>query len=312
MTAKLVISFDFELGWGVLDSPLWQTREQDGLYRRMRPVLADLFQFLNERELPTTWATVSSMTFEDIASIPVDHLPESYRNHVGAFCREAAWETRCGNDLLDSWQEQLAPFSELCSHTATHLYAGYEGVTAKQYVDDVALSIERLEQQYGTPIESLIFTRDQDDFRAEVSAQRVMNLRIGPQTYGKASMGKAARMMRGATRFWQAIPASVIRYGEQGECLQSGSLYFNWSGGDFEFLKRQQVRTQAARMLRQMQVDGGTYHVWLHPFNLAETPQHQRAFRHFLEAAVRLRDAGSLEILTMRDCGRRVSSGKRS
>ncbi|MCP4772061.1 MAG: hypothetical protein GY879_11705 [Planctomycetes bacterium] len=308
MTAKLVISFDFELGWGVLDDPLWRRREQDGLYQRMRPVLADLFRFLNERELATTWATVSSMTFEDTNDVPVDHLPESYRQHVQEFCRSAAWETRCGTDLLDSWQQQLAPFSELCSHTATHLYAGYEGVTSEQYVKDVELSIERLEQQYGAPIESLIFTRDQDDFRAEVSEKRVMNLRIGPQSYGKASMGKLARMMRGATRFWQAIPASVIRNGEHGECLQSGSLYFNWSGGDFEYLKRQQVRTQASRMLRQMQADGGTYHVWLHPFNLAETPQHQRAFRHFLESAVRLRDAGGLEILTMRDRSRRASS----
>jgi len=311
LSAKLVISFDFELGWGVLDSPLWRRRELDGLYQRMRPVMAGLFDYLHERELPTTWATVSSMTLEDPADVPVDHLPASYRQAVEEFCRDAAWQTRCGNDLIEAWQEKIGGFSELCSHTATHLYAGYEGVMAEQYVQDVALSIERLEAHTGCEIDSLIFTRDQDDFRAEVSALRAMNLRIGPQSYGKASMGKLARVLRGASRFWQAIPESRVTDGADGECLQSGSLYFNWSGGDFEFVKRQQVRAQASRMLRQMERTGGIYHVWLHPFNLAESPQHDLAWRNFLDGAVRLRDKGSLEILTMRDCGRRASAGSR-
>jgi len=303
LTSKLVISFDFELGWGVLETPTWRKREQAGLYRQMRPVLAEVFDFLKQHEIPTTWAAVSSMTLEAESDLPLDHLPSLYRDAVVSFFREAAPETRCGLDLLEAWQQQLAPFSELCSHTATHLFACFEGVRAEQYVEDVSASLERIEALFGEPVESLVFTRDQDNFRKEVSAMRPLNLRIGPQTYGKATMTQFTRMKRGAARFWQAVPESSVERGSQGECLHSGSLYFNWSGGEFEGIKRLQVRTQVARMLRQMQSREATYHVWLHPFNLAESPHHWRLFRQFLESAVRLRDAGGLAILTMRDRG---------
>jgi hypothetical protein len=303
MTSKLVISFDFELGWGVLDSPTWRLREQQGLYQRMRPVMAEVFDFLEKHEIPTTWATVSSMTIEKESELPLDHLPPAYRKAVVEFFNSAAPETRCGLDLLAAWQQQLAPFSELCSHTATHLYPSFGDVTAEHYVADVAASVDRLEALYGKPMDSLIFTRDQDAFREQVSAYRSMNLRIGPQNYGKAGSGKLRRMMGGVARFWDPIPESHVALGPQKECTHGGSLYFNWSGGDFEAIKRLQVRTQASRLLRQMRQQDSTFHLWLHPFNLAESTHHWRLFQRFLTEAVRLRDAGSLAILTMRDRG---------
>ena len=43
--SALIVSLDFELGWGVLDHPAWRQRESDGLYRRMREVLARVHEF---------------------------------------------------------------------------------------------------------------------------------------------------------------------------------------------------------------------------------------------------------------------------
>jgi hypothetical protein len=264
MTAKLVISFDFELGWGVLDGPLWRQREADGLYRRMRPVLAELFAFLHEHELPTTWATVSSMTLEEEDQLPLDHLPADYREAVLAFFRAAE---------------------------------------PAQLVEDVSLSLTRLEEFSGRPVESLIFARDQAECLEEVAARHPLNFRVGPTTYGRPGSGRLSRIWRGARRYLDPLPEGEVAAGPHGSCIQRGSFYFNWSGGDFEALKRRQVQIQASRLVRQMNGGGGTYHVWLHPFNLAESNRHWPAFRGFLEACLRLRDREALAILTMKERG---------
>jgi peptidoglycan/xylan/chitin deacetylase (PgdA/CDA1 family) len=303
MTAKLVISFDFELGWGVLDGPLWRQREADGLYRRMRPVLAELFAFLHEHELPTTWATVSSMTLEEEDQLPLDHLPADYREAVLAFFRAAEPETRSALDLLEAWQAQVGAFSELCSHTATHPHARMPGLEPAQLVEDVSLSLTRLEEFSGRPVESLIFARDQAECLEEVAARHPLNFRVGPTTYGRPGSGRLSRIWRGARRYLDPLPEGEVAAGPHGSCIQRGSFYFNWSGGDFEALKRRQVQIQASRLVRQMNGGGGTYHVWLHPFNLAESNRHWPAFRGFLEACLRLRDREALAILTMKERG---------
>ena len=119
----LVVSFDFELGWGILDEPVWRELEAQGLYSRLRSILADLFGFLATRRLPTTWATVSSMLVDDRADLELDHLPEPYKSYAAVFFDEAAWHTRCANDLMESWHQSLGEFSEIASHTSTHIYA---------------------------------------------------------------------------------------------------------------------------------------------------------------------------------------------
>ena len=307
--SALIVSLDFELGWGVLDHPAWRQRESDGLYRRMREVLARVHEFLIERECPTTWAAVGSMFVESPDQIPVQHLPESYADSVRAFLRDAEPQTRDARDLMERW-DRLQGFTELASHTSTHLYAGFSGVTGAHYRADVAQSIEQLEQYFGTRVRSLVFTRDQADFLHDVLAIQPLHVRLGPSTYRASRPGRVHRILRGVRRFVEAVPESRVEALPDGASSQSGSMYFNWIGGDFARVKQVQVGQQAKRVLRGLAGGSGAYHLWLHPFNLAESPALCDRFLEFLDQAVRLRDAGRTKILTMADfAGSRMNPG---
>lgn len=299
MSSALVVSLDFELGWGVLDSEDWRTRERNGLYRNMRPVLSKLFDHLRAWQCPTSWAAVASMFESDQEALALEHLPDGYRKAVNHFVREAEAATRDARDLMERWPE-LAEFSEICSHTSTHLYPALPGMTGAAYAADVRRSCEQLEAYFGNQVESLVFTRDDCKFLPEVMQSGPLHARIGPPSYGSRGSGKFARIGRGAARFFEAVPPSEFERLPQGGSTQSGSFYFNWSGGDFEAVKRAQVQIQARRALRQLASSDQVIHVWLHPFNLAESPRHFSSFVDFLGKAVALREAGKTEILTMR------------
>lgn len=313
MSSALVVSFDFELGWGVLDSPDWRAREAAGLYRDLRPILGRLFDRLHDWQCPTTWAAVASMFTENQAALELGHLPSNYRDAVRQFTHDAEPATRDARDLMDRWPE-LAEFSEVCSHTSTHLYPAVPGASGPSYAADVLASCEQLEAYFGSKIESLVLTRDDCKFLPDVLQARPLHVRVGPRNYGSRGSGKLGRIVRGAARFFEPVPASEFERLAQGGSTQSGSFYFNWSGGDFAAVKRAQVQIQAKRALRQLATTEQVVHVWLHPFNLAESPRHFASFVDFLGKAVELRDAGKTEILTMRGLAAREwgnSSSKR-
>ena len=96
------------------------------------------------------------------------------------------------------------------------------------------------------------------------------------------------------------MPRSTVAPSMRGSTTQSGSLYFNWSGGRYSVLKKVQLEVQVRRLLRVLSSQvSGDYHIWLHPFNLAETADHTSRFLWFIDRLVALRDAGQIEIVTM-------------
>lgn len=301
MVARIVISLDFELGWGVCDSDVWKDRENKGVYKRLRKVFPDLLYLLASRELPTTWAAVSSMLIEKDSDLVVDYLPDSYRQAVKEFFKFAQWETRCAVDFFDQWHK-LEKFSEIASHTATHIYSSGEGVTSDAYVQDVKLSINTLEQFGCSKIKTLIFPRDLVDYESQVATScRPMNFRVNPSLNNEK--GRLMRVLAGGSRFFQNVPESEIKAGAQGQVYQRGSLYFNWVGGSYQNIKKRVLKKQVKCLLKQLAVGSGTYHIWLHPFNLAESEDLCSLFMLFLSNLADLRDRGLVEVVTMEGVG---------
>lgn len=300
---KIVFSFDFELGWGVLDSPLWQQREASSLYVNLRPVFDELVKVLKDTQLPTTWAMVSSLLVESEADLNADHLPDSYKDSVFSFYRHSKESSRCGLDLID----KLGGIDmEVASHTSTHIYANQTDVTSDQYVQDVRQSIELLERYFNCSLSSLVFPRDQANFNIEVAKLHPLAFRLNPN-YG-VDCGKIRRVMSGASRVYKMPPRSKVIKGTYGESYQTGSLYFNWSGGSFENIKKRLTKIQANRMLNNMSAES-IYHVWLHPFNLAESKEHLDVFLKFIKDIAELRNKGLVEVVTMSDVSKDCTLG---
>lgn len=302
MTA-IVISFDFELGWGVLENDSWRRRESANVYIKMREDIPVLLSLLRQYEIPTTWAVVTNMLAESNQDINTDHLPPDYRDQVSNFLSHAKPTTKSGLDLF----EQVAAMGSLCeiaSHSASHIYGKHPSVTAIQYADDIQQSTQVLKKLLGNAVSSLVFPRDQDNFRLQV-AQQVpnLNMRLNPN-FGE-SKSTVDRSISGLLDFIRPIKKSQIMVGESGEVYQTGSLNFNAIGGRYKFVKKQLLQVKLQRLARQLKnnENNDLYHIWLHPFNLSESPLNFRLFKGFLALLESLREAGTINIETMSSTG---------
>lgn len=297
MPSTCVISFDFELGWGVIQRGGWVDRERSGVYRRLRDILPRLWAFLGESEMPTTWAVVSAMLLESQDRLNMEHLPKEYRDEVHQFLKESEGETRCGRDLLEH-MDRAGRYIEVASHTSTHLNSHVPGMTADIFRTDVADSMESLEGVFGKVPRSLIFPRDDSSFRTAVVDLPLSGFRLNP-SLGR-SEGPLMRAARGFGRFFREVQPSLITTGSGGRVFQTGSLYFNWVGGRYPSVKRNLLLRQTRRLLRQFGESEGVFHVWLHPFNLAESKELLELLLMFLKEVRTLRDQGRCEVLCMK------------
>ena len=302
MTA-IVISFDFELGWGVLEHDIWRRRESAGVYIKMRQDIPELLRLLRQYEIPTTWAVVSNMLAESDQDMNIEHLPPDYKDQVKKFLDHANPATKSGLDLF----EQVAAMDSLCeiaSHSASHIYGAHPSVTALQYTDDIQQSTLVLNKITGKNVSSLVFPRDQDNFRLQV-AQQVpnLNMRLNPN-FGE-SQGTIHRSVSGLLDFIRPVKKSQTMVGALGEIYQTGSLNFNAFGGKYKSVKKQLLQIKLDRLAQQLNNDENSdlYHIWLHPFNLSEYPLNFRLFKGFLALLERLREAGTIKIETMSSVG---------
>lgn len=302
MTA-VVISFDFELGWGVLEQDNWRRRESAGVYSRMREDIPKLLRLLRQSEIPTTWAVVTNMLAESNHDMDIEHLPQDYRDQVNNFLNHANPTTVLGLDLF----EQVAVMDTLCeigSHSASHIYGSHPSVTAIQYSTDIQQSTKRLEKILGSPVSSLVFPRDQDNYRLQV-AQKIpkLNMRLNPK-FGE-SQSTVDRGISGLLDFIRPVKKSQTMVGASGEIYQTGSLNFNAFGGRYKFVKKQLLQVRLKRLAKQLNKgkNGDLYHIWLHPFNLSESSLNFSLFKDFLALLESLREAGTIKIETMSSIG---------
>ena len=299
MPAKVVISFDFELGWGVLEDGGWKELERRGVYRKMREDIPRVISLLKKHQIQTTWAVVGGMLDPIAISESLSHLPNEYRDRVDAFVNEAEEETKNGLDLV----EQLVAMGDLCeigSHTSTHIYANHRSATEEQYISDIAQSISTLKKSTGKNINTVIFPRDQAKYRLAIAKQfPFLNMRLNPKMGAKTN--RALRGLHFCADFVSPVPKSRIYVGPHDAIYHIGSMYFNMCGNKFRKLRASLLKKRANRLVNQIKncQDNSVFHVWLHPFNLSESCKNLSLFCAFLEMLGSLQREGLLNTTTM-------------
>ncbi len=297
MSAKIVISFDFELGWGVLDSPLWRRRQDAGVYEKLRPVINELTGYFEENSVRTTWASVGAMFEPGTGNIKTEHLPDEYRRDVESFLTNADKKTWNALDIVDMLKDKSS--IEVASHTYSHIYASYPGTKLEHQLKDSRLSVDILQDVFQRQMKSIIYPRDQIDHRSEIYEALKLQYRINPSFFKKS--GAVNRLLRGAKSFLVGVPQSDVYIGSKMECAQVGSLYFNWVGGRYESLKKLNLLLSINKLKKQVKKETGLYHIWLHPFNLTESSLVLEEFYKFIGELLELQKNYRVEFLSMED-----------
>lgn len=285
---QLIISFDFEIGWGVWESELWPARQARGVYRDLRPAMRRFLAFLDDREIALTWATVGAMVTARHSG-EFDYLPTAAQAHIARFLVEAEAETVDGRDLFDMVAGTSTP-QQIASHSYSHTRFDYIGMTHDAILADLVKSRSAMEE-LNRPVDALVFP---ENIIVDWHALAKAGFRVGRTAAPAVRPIGIAPLDHFLARTIARPPMVCDTMRPDGVLEHSGSLFFNWFGKGAS-LRRHTVIYQAKKAIDHAAKTGGTAHLWLHPFNLTHSVGMADAIEDICTHAHKLAEKGQLQ-----------------
>lgn len=287
---SFLLSFDFEIGWGDVSNARWITRENNGVYQRLRPVLDRLLNEMDVLEFPATWATVGAMITAQ-EKLQTCHLPSDAKKTVLKALDTASADTFDGRDLFEKTLNARTKHS-YASHSYTHIPFNFPGVNQDYVSRDLKLSFDAL-SQYGVSTDHFIFPENREGYYDTLLESNIRVVRVAADT---AHMSRPHYLLSALVG---TPPPCKTDHHENGMTRHYGSMLFNMGAGRYHRLPF--VYGRAIRGLNSACKNGTDLHVWAHPFNFAESKVQLRAFISFLRKVAAKRDAGEISIKTMQE-----------
>lgn len=304
------LSLDFELVWGSRDL----VRDPAGLLRAARitreRVFPGLLELLRERELPATWATVGHLYLEGARAdaegrlhpelIPPKHawLRSAWLAGVPAG-HEGDHPEYYGASLV---RRLLEAGHEVGAHGFTHAIFGDPGCSREAARSELAHIVAAAEALGFRP-RSFVFPRNLPG-HLELLAEAGFTCWRPPEggwhssprlPHSAQRLGHLAQVVRAATPV-TALP----RRGAHGMVEIPASATFLPLHGVRRAVPLSRRITRCVRGLEAAAEARRVMHLYTHPINLAADPEPMlAAFGEVFDHAVRLRDQGRLDCLTM-------------
>lgn len=281
---RLVISFDVELAWGVIESQRWLQRQADGVYVRTRSTTRELLKAFDTYDIQATFAIVGGL-LETPGKWTLDHLPEKARDRTWRALREGETSSFHGRDMIDMIA-QARIRHPIASHSYSHTRFLHPGVTSEFVREDLRHYWRVLPEELNA-VPALVFPQNEEGYYPEVRNNGFRAVRgRDPEPDGRYH--------------WQRMLKSVFSTPPLSEITDVGGGLIR-STGSVKFISGRRRRLMLVERQAQLGLDravreSGTLHVWNHPYNFAETPGLLPAFVRFLRKAAALRDQGRLVI----------------
>lgn len=292
MKGSLVISLDFELTWGAIDS--WKPEGYGKTnILQVREVVKQLIALFEQYDVKATFATVGFVMLHDVDDIK-RHTPTaipSYDNEaLRPYGKYLDYVAQQDSHLF--FAPELAELLkasaniEIGTHTFGHFYCWEPGQTIEQFDADMAMA-EKVGEEQGLKMESIVFPRNQvSDEYLDVCAKH------GIMTY----RGNAKKYFDHTTNRWKGLYTKASRLLD---------AYVNWGGNTstpYSEIDRNAklINVPASRMLRPYMrklryLEGlrlrriknemkyaakhhELYHLWWHPHNFGTDMAENLAF----------------------------------
>ena len=285
------VSFDFELGWGALETGLWKMREKKGIYTGLRPVIERITKLLDDLEISVTWATVGAM-IDNPCDEDFEYLPEPFQHSLKEFLRAGEQQSRDGRDLLEMILS-MSTRQDIGSHSYSHTRFQVKNFTDEAKTIEMSKSITAL-RNFDVDPKSFVFPVNQVASFNVLEASGISVARTPPPMPSTVA-GKIVERSRGYT------PTAKRTLQEGQLSIESGSMLYYWGLKRDWFLRRELIRQQIRTGLRKAANSNHHLHLWLHPFNLVEIPHLEAGLSEVFIKAAKLRDAEKLDIRPMSD-----------
>ena len=305
----LILSLDCEGKWGMADrlQPYHQrdftTANLTGAYRQLLAMLA-------RHDLRATFAFVMAFALspKEREQFPVlDPRGNRHDTWLGHYWRDL----EAGNgegwhcpEALELVRETGA--HEIASHSFCHRRLGDSAIDAAGAADELAFAdatakLKKLE------LKTLVFPRNEVGNLPAVRSAHYLGYRSRLPRPGGSRGQTMAFMEEFAVRRRPQHPLET----QDGLVPIPPGYFFNWRFGLRRLVPPQVTILRWRNLLNHCARDGGVVHLWLHPHNLITGPGTAPVLATVLAEVARLRDQGTIEVLTQRDyCQRRRAASR--
>ena len=290
MKGKITVSMDFEAGWGVIGNGVWRAREAAGVYRELRPTLKRFVKLLDDLEISCVWAPVGAM-IDHPANRDFSHLKGTYSAKVNAFLAESEPDTHAGRDLLN-----IVLSARQKQYFGTHGYSHVLFTDEEQDEQVIKEEIRRarlVNASLGIDAEFLVFPENRSNYLDAVYDSGIRVVRM-PPIYGPVPEVRRRTVRRVVELAAGPVSDVSETLHTSGLKLHAGTQLLNW-GANSNLAKRVLLRTRIKKVIHHA-LSGHHVHLWLHPFNLVETPGLEEFIATELVKIGRARDADRLDI----------------
>lgn len=285
---KFILSFDFEIAWGDITNNLWRGIEKRGDYIRLREVLPELLNYMDDLSIPAIWATVGAM-IENPRERSLEHLPNAAKDIIFDSIETADESSIDGRDLFDNLLAAKTDHVVAC-HSYSHCPFTYQGMTDDIVSKDIELA-NRVYSNYDITTDQFVFPENREASYTALKENGYRVARVG--SYNTES--SRIEYLLGSL---YKIPPAILNVEEpdSGVTKHHGSMLFNTGPGRYHRLPF--VAARANRGLKNIDSYRTGLHVWTHPYNFSESALQFRLFKSFLRKVADMRDKGKLEIVT--------------
>lgn len=315
-SASFVISLDTELAWGSLHRGGYAGRRK--LYERTRSVVDALLEIFEQYQISATWAVVGHLMRgfpgEDMGDVD-RHDKQSHDSGVPEFLNSLPSVPRWGQDDVELW---YAPDvvkritnchvrQEIGSHTFTHAIVD-EDPASRQRLCEELKACRDLARLWGVELRSFVYPRNSIAHLDMLLSAGFTSYRGLTPSWGRDTGAPVERLKRLTGHFLMTCPPVTWPSSSTGLVNVPASYEYPHRSTWGRWLPIGFRVRRALKGLRQAAATGSIFHLWTHPFNLADDPDGLLSglVRIFREYRV-LRDSGLILSRTMSDVASMVT-----
>lgn len=309
MSGAFVLSLDTEVAWGTFT---WGgTKYYRSHFDSYRENVSRFIALMDSYAIPSTWAFVGHLMLDscdgDHPEAPAPTFPwygrPWYDIDPGTNAKDDPWWY--APDVLEQVRTMRTP-QEIGTHTFSHVFLNDPAVTPEMARAQIEASVNVAKARSLT-IESLVFPRDGVAHLDQYAALGITNYR-GAEQIGYNALARPLRRAAGLCDHLAGGTPPVYPWHE----LETQHGLLNIPGSTFALAYDRYHRfvSTAARIakfrrgLEAAEKQDAIFHLAFHPFHLGSSDQMFVLFDRYFRLAAEARDAGRIEILTMRDVQR--------
>ena len=280
---NLLISLDFELFWGLVDTRT--INEYGEIIKGGRKAIPNLLGLFDRYDIHATWGTVG-MLFASNKDELLEYLPDNKPDYLGL--RKTSYEhfesiglneeedsLHYANSLIKeitSYKSQ-----EIGSHTFCHYYCREKGQNYSTFDADVRAAKRIAKEKFGLDMKSFIFPKNQFnlEYIKSLKDNNIITVRGNQRIFAYDKSNIVSRAFRVIDTY---IPICGNKSYYKNECLMDdvvnlkASIFFRKYNRKLFFLEPLKM-WNIKHLMTIAAKKGKIIHIWWHPHNMGSNPE---------------------------------------